>query len=224
MSRVDRDPLDDDLPDPFADELARPLPPLPALARDPAPTRASVVRARWLAAALALAYQVAALVMLGARRDLDTAPRAALAVLVVSPLVAAGVSLRAAARERAGATAPVPVLSAVAVAGAVFAMGAVAAELSSHAPHAPSVWPCVLATLALAAGPLAIGAFTFRGAFASGAPWRMAAVGVAAGALAASTLALECGAGGLGHLLVGHGAGMLAGGLAGLVVARVARA
>lgn len=224
MSRPEEDLLND-LPDPFAEALARPLPAPPAAAAlPPAKTRDAVGRLRLAALLAAISYEGLLLAITGLRSDLGAAPRAALALLVVSPLIAGGLALYAASRTSSGASVPARVAGWTALAASIFAAGAVVAEGSGHAGHAASVWPCVLMTLLLGAGPLALGLFAFRGAFATGAPARSAALGVACGALAASTLALECAGGGFTHLLVGHGAGMAAGGLAGLALSRSQRA
>ena len=71
----------------------------------------------------------------------------------------------------------------------------------------------------LALGPLALGLWAFRRAFAAAAGWRTAAVGVAAGGLAAATMSLACPITTAAHVIVGHGLAMIVAGLAGALLA-----
>jgi hypothetical protein len=84
---------------------------------------------------------------------------------------------------------------------------------------------CMLVTSVLAAAPLALGVWAFRHSFVASTRWRGAALGTAAGALAAATMSLACANDGVVHVLLGHGVIMLVGAVAGaLLGGRVMRA
>jgi hypothetical protein len=79
---------------------------------------------------------------------------------------------------------------------------------------------CAVQAGVLGAVSLGVFAMAFRNAFVAASTWRTAAIGVACGALAASTMSLACFHQGAMHVLLGHGWMIAAGGIAGAVVGR----
>lgn len=192
-----------DVPDPFADEARSAGPPLDVAALPPAPTRAATRTLRLIALAAALAFEGAALAMMGPRDRGSIAP-IALAVGVGLPIAFAAAALLA-ARGASSRRAPL----AAALLGALAFVGA---SLGSHGQGDPSVRAmvgCVLAGGMLAAAPAVLAVASFRRAFAFGATWRTAALGLACGLAGAATLRLVCPNDALGHLLASHGAPVL---------------
>jgi hypothetical protein len=63
-------------------------------------------------------------------------------------------------------------------------------------------------------------AFAFRRAFVAASTLRSAVLGVACGALAASTMSIVCPHEGALHVLLGHGTMMVVGGILGALVGR----
>jgi hypothetical protein len=209
--------------DPFADEASAPPramapPPVPA-GEGASPTRSRVRASRRIAFVAALVFEVAFVIVDPHRRDLASASPLELAVGLAIPLTAAGAAFMAATRRgargmglSAGAIATLaltaPVLFALATLVGAPAVGS-----------DPRFWRhaegCAAVTSVLALGPMALGLWSFRRAFAVAAAWRTAALGVAAGALAAAAMSLACPLAGAWHVILGHGTMMLAAGLAG---------
>jgi hypothetical protein len=223
--RLDMDGMGD-IPDPFANAAAGALPKRPAL--PPSPTRWAVRRGRLAAGAAVLLYQVGWLVAVEHRKDLEQVPAATVALGLVIPLVAAGMALVAAgSRGARGLGAPAQWLALLSVLPPV--LFAVATFVVNPADADADFWrvaaPCLGITAILTAGPLALGAFVFRHAFAAASTWRTAALGVASGALAAATMSVACVHGGALHVVVAHGAMLVVGGLVGALLGlRITRA
>jgi hypothetical protein len=79
---------------------------------------------------------------------------------------------------------------------------------------------CMGVTALLTVGPLVLGVVVFRHAFAAASAWRTAALGVACGAMTAATMSVACWHVGALHVIVGHGAMMVVGGVAGALLGR----
>jgi hypothetical protein len=73
---------------------------------------------------------------------------------------------------------------------------------------------CLAQAMVMAGCTIPIVLLSLRRAFATGATWRAAAVGLASGLLAASALRLRCSDDGFVHVLVGHGLPILVAALA----------
>lgn len=210
--------------DPFAEDARAPIPPMdrPAarLARSPTRSRVRVLRA--IALVLALGYDAAWVVFHERRADLATASSGSLSLGIVIPLAAAALGLIAALRPGPrGLGHPASKLAALAVGGpVVFLLGTlIAAPLGGEDAlfwrHAAV---CMAATALLALGPMALGLWVFRNAFAAVAGWRTAALGVAAGGLAAATMSLACPITAATHVILGHGLVMVVAGLIGALL------
>jgi hypothetical protein len=219
-----------DIGDPFAESANAPIRPAdPARPlRTGSPTRSRVRRLRGIAFAGALFFDAAWLVFRERRADLGSASASALVLGIAIPLGAAALALVAAVRNGPrGLGAPAARIAALAVAAPLFF--AVATALAAPAGAGdPRFWRhaagCMAVTAILASGPLALGLWAFRHAFAAAAGWRTAAVGAAAGALSAATMSLACPITAADHVIVGHGVVMivtaLIGGLLAPIVAR----
>jgi hypothetical protein len=211
-----------EIPDPYAAPAAlrtaapRGLP--------PSPPRARVLGLRVGALGVALLSEVVWTGLVMHRADLGTASRASLALGLAIPLVAAVVALVAASRRgaRGLGESATRLAGLVGVSLAVFVVGTamVAPADAETAGYWSHTLRCALITALLSAAPLALGLGVFRHAFVSSARLRSAGIGVAAGALAAATMSIVCATGGVGHVLLGHGTMMIAGGLAGLLLGR----
>jgi hypothetical protein len=224
-----------DIPDPFADAAGKPLaspashgerPTSRALAAlAPSSSRARVRAIRMGAIAIALLAQ-AVLLLLERRADLATTSSSSLAIGLGVPLVATLLALAAATRPGALGLGESTgrLMALVGAAVAVFAVGTLFAAPSDTEAFWSHTLRCMGVTAALAAVPLAVGVGSFRHAFVTAARWRCAALGVAAGALAAATMSIACSTDGVLHVLVGHGAMMLVGGGVGAALGRAIRA
>jgi hypothetical protein len=209
--------------DPFADEASGPLRPMTSMPPGPSRTRAGVRTMRAIAFAAALLYDAAWLALRETRPDLPSLPLSTLAVGLGIPLAAGTIALGAAARrgERGLGLSATHVAALAMAAPALFV---VATLLVSPAGGGDLFFHramgCASATAILALGPLGLGLWVFRHAFAAGATWRAAAVGIACGALAAATISLHCPISTAWHVIVGHGTIMLIAGLAGAWLGR----
>ena len=218
-----------DIPDPFAIAAQGAPPPLAGKALDRSPSRAHVRGLRAAAVAIALLAEVAWLGLVEHRPDLTSVSPSVLVLGVGIPLVAAALALAAATRRGAlglgESTSRLVTLVGLSV--AVFAAGTVFAAPRGSVGEA-DFWGhtlrCMGVTAVLASAPLALGVWSFRHAFVGAPVWRSAALGVAAGALAAATMTLACSTDGALHVLVGHGAMMLVGGAVGATLGRATRA
>jgi len=209
-----------DIPDPFGD--ATPAVNAIDVTRAPSRTRDQVRRVRWMMALAAIAYEGMLVAMMGVRPDLPAVSGGALVLAVALPLAAAGLAISLAARGRRPGNEML-----------VFLLAPVALFAGSAAAHAGGVlqgtWMtatamCVVGSAMLAAGPLALAAYAYRHAFAAGAVSRTVALGVGCGALAAAAIELRCSTPGAAHVLIGHGAALLLGGIVGMGLARITRA
>ena len=214
------------IPDPFADD-SRVAPPVIDLAPAQAsPTRSE--RRRWqiVAACAAVVYEAGWVLFVERRPDLARMSWWTLALELALPLISVAIALTAAVRRgRSGLGLPSPYLITSALLTPLF-FGAgewlIARETLrvTAAGFWRSALVCIAVTGLLAAGPLVLGAFAFRRAFASSAIWRTAALGVACGALAASTMSVVCSDESAAHVLLAHGSWMFIGGLSGALLAR----
>jgi hypothetical protein len=205
------------VPDPFARVLEGE--PLPALRRPsfPSPSRSSRRRTGVAAIAAAGIYEIAGFAFFHARRNLETTSAPLLALEVALPLAVAAFALRAAIQKGPLGLGGGPAKITVSTAAALLLF--VVATLSAFPPdaHDGAFWAqagaCMLVTSILGVGPLALAGWALRSTFAAAARWRTAAVGVAAGSLAAATIAFVCPVNSALHVLVGHGAMVLGLGL-----------
>ena len=219
--------------DPFANEAAAPARPmtaeaLPAPVRR-SPTRSRVHAARWTALVAAVGLDALWTLTHEHRPDLGTAPAQEIALGLLVPLAAAGLALTAVVQSGPRglglpATKLWPLLSTALV---IFFLGTLAAAPSSGPD--PLFWAhaerCMKATMGFTLVPLVLGLWAFRRSFAAAAVWRTAAIGMAAGALAASVMSVACSLTSAPHVMLGHGLMILVAGLVGALVAPlVARA
>jgi hypothetical protein len=226
-----------DIPDPFA-RAARTSPRPPGDPPPSSPSRAQVRGLRVAAVAIALLAQGVWLALVEHRSDIAASSVTGLLFGLGIPLVAAAVALAAATRRGAlGLGESATRLAAlVGLSVAVFVVGTMVAApqaLTSGGeagvtPSSVEFWDharrCMAVTAALAALPLALGLMSFRHAFVAAARWRSAALGAAAGGLAAATMSLACSDGSAAHVLVGHGAMMLVGAAIGAALGGATRA
>ncbi len=212
-----------DIGDPFAESARAPAPPLDSKSLGRSLTRARARAWRGGALAVALLLEAAFLVFKERRPDLASlsAPQIALGLAV--PLVAAALALVAVVRSgKRGLGLSAAGIGALAVAApAVFAIGTLlAAPAGGEDPH---FWlhaaGCMTVSAILAVGPMALGLWAYRHAFVAAAPWRTAAIGLAAGSLAAATMSLACPISTASHVILGHGVVMLMAALAGALLA-----
>jgi hypothetical protein len=223
----------DGIGDPFAGEAAGPARPmtaeaLPAPVRD-SPTRSRVHAARWAALVAAVAIDALWTVIHEHRPDLEIAPALEIACGLLVPLSAAALALAAVVRSGPRGlglptTKLLPLLVAVCL---LFVAGTQITAPSS--PPDPLFWAhagrCIKATMGFTVVPLVLGLWAFRRSFAAAAAWRTAAIGMAAGALAATVMSVACSLTSAPHVLLGHGLMILVAGLVGALVAPfVARA
>jgi hypothetical protein len=186
-------------------------------------TRAEVQRRRALALVLAVAWQAAWLVVLRWRGDRFTVPLGRIALDVLVPVAAAAMAFSVVrSRGARGLGPPVSVsAAAVVLSMGVFAAGALL--LGVHAePDASPFWPhvvrCQAFIAAFSLGPLLLAAWAYRYGMAVASPWRTAALGAACGGLGAATMGLVCATEGSAHLLLGHGAVIVACAIAGAIL------
>jgi hypothetical protein len=212
-----------EIPDPFVATDASALPPAPRPVGG-SPTRARAHARQWLALAVAVSIQVAAVAFLGPRPDLPGIPRWAVGAALLAPLAAAAMCLAAVLRPGThglGENAA-KLGSAAALAVALFASVTLLSAPFGAEGHA--FWHraavCFATTCVLAVGPWALSAWAFRHAFVAAPVWRTAVLGVCCGAVAVATMSLICSDGNASHVLVGHGGGMLIGALAGAWLGR----
>ncbi|HXX70604.1 MAG TPA: NrsF family protein [Polyangiaceae bacterium] len=222
----ERDPrLLSRIPDPFDGGA---LASVPAAPRPDfyAPSRARVHVVRGIALAAALAYEAFWLVVLQAHRGDRT--KATIVAGFLIPLVASVAATFAAMRRGArGLGEPVAAIAG-ATGGAVLLFVTATLIAAPLDTHHKAFWPdafgCMGISSLFVVGPLAIGLYAFRRAFASAATWRALALGTACGALATVMMSVVCPDGGQFHVLIGHGtvivAGCAAGGLLGRLLAR----
>lgn len=214
-----------DIGDPFAEDARAPIRPRDRSRTPPgrSPTRARMQAIRGIALAAALFYDAAWLLFHERRGDLTQQAPWGLALGIAIPLAAASAALAAATRRGPrGLGAPAARIAALALGAPVLFA---AATLVAAPPETgdPLFWRhaagCMAVTGLLTLGPLALGLWAFRRAFAAAAGWRAAAVGVAAGGLAAATMSLACPITTAAHVIVGHGLAMIVAGLAGALLA-----
>lgn len=211
-----------EIPDPFAGAADAPVraPAPKGMAPSPPRSRVQAVRAGALAAAFLA--EGAWLLLVEHRPDLPALSRLGLALGLGIPLLAGAVALGAAARRGGlglGESAR-RMAGLVGAAIAVFVVGTTMAappdtEVDGFWGHTVR---CMLVTAVLAAAPLALGVWAFRHSFVASTRWRGAALGTAAGALAAATMSVACASAGVVHVLLGHGVILLAGAVAGALL------
>jgi hypothetical protein len=213
-----------DIGDPFAEDASAPIRPMdPSRTPAQSPTRSRMRALRAVALAAALLYDAAWLVLRERRPDLGSMSTANLVIGIAIPLIAAALALGAATRSGPRGLG-LPAARVAALALAVPAFFAAATLLSAPADASdPLFWrraaACMAVTAILTLGPMALALWAFRRAFAAAAGWRMAAVGLAAGALAAATMSLACPISAASHVIVGHGLVMIVAALAGALLA-----
>ena len=210
--------------DPFADDASAPIRPMDRRAPvGHSPTRPRMRALRWVALAAALSFDAAWLVFHERRPDLASAAPAGLALGIAIPLGVAVIALAAAVRSGPrGLGVPAGRIAALALGAPVLFAVATLVAAPADGGH-PLFWRhavgCMTVTAFLALGPMALGLWAFRHAFAAAAGWRTAAIGLAAGALSAATMSLACPITAAAHVIVGHGLVMVVGALAGALLA-----
>jgi hypothetical protein len=222
-----KDPFDihrvTDVPDPLAGISDWPVPPRREVALADSPTRARVVAGRATALAAALLYELAWLVVMSKRDDLQTMPRAVLFMELAIPVVAALLALAALAPGAHGLGQPKGRMTALMILSPVlfFAATIVAAPHDvDTAPFLSHSLECFSWTAVYSAGPLVLAAWAFRRSFVAAPAWKSAALGMACGAIGAATMSLVCSVGSPAHVLVGHGSMMLVAAIGGALLGR----
>jgi hypothetical protein len=211
-----------EIPDPFGP--SRGPPSKEVRPTGASPTRREVRRRRAIAAAAAVAYEVGWVLAVERRRDLGQLPAWTIALGLVIPLAAGALALVAVigpGRRGLGAAAS-RLAGLTLMPAALFAVATLMAgpRNTSEGDFWNLAVRCMGVTGLLTALPLVLGVVAFRHAFAAASAWRTAALGVACGAMAAATMSLACWHVGALHVIVGHGAMMVVGGVAGALLGR----
>jgi hypothetical protein len=205
-----------EIPDPFADAVTQAPRLVDRTRMAPAPTRSRVRVTRALAAAGALLYAGSWPLWFEQRPDLAALPLLQVVVGLAIPLVASALALGAAGLLRGSRREAFAWVAGLVVASPLwFVLATLITSPEAHddrfASHAVS---CLLTTVALAVGPLALALYAHRRAFATLSPWRATALGLASGGLAAATMVFVCPISTGAHVTVGHGAIFLVAGAA----------
>ena len=223
-----------DIPDPadaHADALrtepARPAPSPAGWA--PSPTRADARRRRWIASAVAGAWLIGALAVLGLRGDLGHGTLRTFVQIVLPALGGAIVIATALATGRGGLGSRTGrLVAAFAVAATLFPLGALfgSGVLLDDAPGvARGIAVCFALVIVLGGIPLAALGVGLRHAFPANARWRSVLVAAGAGLFGAAALGSHCSTHCGLHMTLGHAlpAIVLAFG-GGMLLSRVTRA
>jgi hypothetical protein len=212
-----------EIPDPLAAPQGEP-PLMKAPTGSASPTRERVRRNRAIAAAAIVVYEIGWLLVVEHRGDMASLPAWTIALGLIIPLAAAALALGAVTgRGRRGLGIGAPWLAVLSLLPPLLFA---AATFLTSPPDAEAgrFWDlavrCMGVTALLTTGPLVLGAFVFRHAFVAASGWRTAALGVTCGALAAATMSLACVHTGALHVVVGHGAMILVGGMVGALIGR----
>ena len=215
-----------EIPDPFPDAARLPQQRTPIQAVRSL-TRARVRGIRIGAMAVALLYDAAWPALVRRRADMASVHPAQLGLQIGVPLVAGTIAAWVFGRtSRLGLGERKAILTLVLGSPALFA---IATAVTLPRLDVDRFWHhtvgCLLVTAILAAGPLVVGMYAYRRAFATLAAWRTAGIGLASGALAAATIAFACPISDAWHVLIGHGTAMvLAGAIGALLARRICRA
>lgn len=189
-----------DIPDPFAmhegDDAS--IPDAPAL--PDAPARAKTRSRRLMALAAAVACEAAMLGFVGLRN------RAALTYAVVAygvlvPLTGTAVTIHWLQRFTSRAS-RVPFLI-LGVAAAFWATTFLARAAGDES--AVGMVGCLAGASMMAAGPAIVATLAMRHAYAAGATWRSASLGLASGLVGIAAIRLSCPNDAFAHVLIGHG-------------------
>jgi len=171
------------------------------------------------------------LAVYGVRHDFERLPLEYVALQIALPaLLGAGSLLLAMAPGKLGLGLGALIVTSLAVLGPLsFWLFAIGLRPPSPVASGGNFWltslVCLDLTLAWAAAPLLLAAWTLRRAFAAGAGWRSTLLGAAIGLLSGAAINLHCPNVDRAHLLVGHGVPIIVAALVGgLVVSRWARA
>jgi hypothetical protein len=219
------------VPDPFSSQEGGqdgtgPLPAPPALPTAASPARADHARRLGVVVALALVFQAAWVALASHKLPLDEYSLHHLVFGLGLPLVAAGLTgVIATSRGRRGLGVSASWLGAGMAAATLLFVGLTLA--TAPADHDASAMAfldramrCVVQAVVLGAVALGLVSYAFRRAFVTASTWRTAALGVACGGLAAATMSLACFHREAMHVVVGHGAMIVVGGIVGAIVGR----
>jgi hypothetical protein len=213
-----------EIPDPFADSVEPPECRLSPANMAASPPRHHLCAVRVAAVGGGLAFDGAWVLFIDRRPDLGSIQALQLVLGLGVPLFAALIAVCAVARRgEVGLGEPKARTVTLAVASAaLFAVATAALAPPSLADDL--FWRravgCMMVTGPLAVGPLALGIFAFRRAFAAASAWRAGALGTASGALAAATMSLVCPINSASHVIVGHGAIIVIAAVVGAVLGR----
>jgi hypothetical protein len=176
----------------------------------PAPTRADLRRARWLALLVVAGWALAQLAALGLRFDWEKLPFSYVALTLLLPLALGVLGLFVAVQPGPlGLGAPRGMSLALIVLGPLSVIGT---ALLLPEPYAGglagggrAIFMCGNLALGWAAVPILAAALALRNTFAAGAVWRSALVGTACGVGAAVAAQLRCPVTGVWHIVLAHG-------------------
>lgn len=186
-----------------------------------APTRRQINKRRVLAAIGAVLYEAVVLAAAGVRADLSSLSSVSLGVGVLAPIFVAGASLHVAVR---GASTPPMTVAALLLAPLVTVLIVTRGGFAlSGDLLLQDELRCLERIMILFAGPLLLALLACRRAFAGGAPWRTAAVGVGCWGLAAACLELCCTSNAWLHVLLAHAGPIFLAGLIGLGLSALTR-
>jgi hypothetical protein len=214
-----------DIPDPFgsADSLPVAAPPRRPL---PSATRGRVRAVRAVAFAAAVLYDVGCVAFFKPHTSARSAGALVLGValpLAVSAAVV-GAATRRGARGLGDGVGRIATLSFGAPALFALATLLLAPPDANDGAFWSRAIECMLTSAVIAAGPLVFAVLAFQRAFASAPAWRASALGIGCGALATATIGVVCPVTTAFHVVVGHGAGMIAAGILGALAVRRAAA
>jgi hypothetical protein len=223
-SAPDLPPLSN-VPDPYGGSEG-PLPAPPALPPTPSLTREAHARRLLGAIVVALFLQALWCTLSHHRISPGTQPAGELAAALGVPALAAVLGAwMALGRGRRGLGMSTGwLVAAIVLPGAAFVAATLATATSSGSASTMDVLAgsvvCATAAFVLAGSALGLGVLVMRGGFATSSVRRTAALGVACGALAATTSNVACFHREALHVLVGHGWMVVAGGALGALLGK----
>jgi hypothetical protein len=198
-----------DIPDPFTERTLSPLPGLPPEAMPASKARSRMWVERCSAIAVAAAIEVAFVGVWGLRWKTPLSARVVMNGAVLPALAAAVLLALSLVSSARGAR----IRAAILAGSGVF----LATSWLAHAPGDASVAQmlrCLTHEMVMAGCSAVVVLLSLPHAFATGAAWRGACLGLASGLLAAAATRLLCSNDAFVHVVVGHGLPILVAALA----------